>query len=78
MNLRNDKMIIFGGGSGIGKAIAVRMIKAGATVTVIGRTEEKLRNVAREIGSERLFYKVFDITDIAHHEELFSEHYLPL
>ena len=73
MRLRNDKMIIFGGGSGIGKAIAVRMINAGATVTIVGRTENKLKEVAEEINSEKLFYKVFDITDISHHEDLFIE-----
>ena len=73
MKLRNDKIVIFGGGSGIGKAIAIRMIKAGATVTIIGRTERKLRDVAKEINSDKLFYKVFDITEIAHHEELFVE-----
>ena len=73
MRLRNDKMIIFGGGSGIGKAIAIRMINAGATVTIVGRTESKLKEVVEEIGSEKLFYKVFDITDISHHGDLFAE-----
>ena len=32
MKLRNNKILIFGGGSGIGKAIAIRFIKAGAKV----------------------------------------------
>ena len=73
MRLRNDEMIIFGGGSGIGKAIAIRMINAGATVTIVGRTESKLKEVVDEIGSEKLFYKAFDITDISHHAELFAE-----
>ena len=73
MKLRNDKMIIFGGGSGIGKAIAIRMINAGATVTIVGRTESKLKEAADEIGSKKLIYKVFDITDISRHTDLFAE-----
>lgn len=64
MKLRNKNVLIFGGGSGIGKAIAVRFIKAGAKVMITGRNEEKLKAVAEEIGSPDLYYNVFDITDI--------------
>ena len=32
MKLRNDKILVFGGGSGIGKAIAKRLCDAGASV----------------------------------------------
>jgi NAD(P)-dependent dehydrogenase (short-subunit alcohol dehydrogenase family) len=71
MKLRNKNVLIFGGGSGIGKAIAVRFIEAGAKVMIIGRTEEKLKAVAEEIGSPNLYYKVFDITDIENHNQLF-------
>lgn len=73
MRLRNNNVLIFGGGSGIGKAIAVRFIEAGAKVMITGRTEEKLKAVAEEIGSPNLFYKVFDITDIKNHHALFLE-----
>lgn len=73
MKLRNKNVLIFGGGSGIGKAIAVRFIKAGAKVMITGRTEEKLKAVAEEIGSPDLYYKVFDITDIKKHDALFLE-----
>lgn len=64
MKLRNKNVLIFGGGSSIGKAIAVRFIKAGAKVMITGRNEEKLKAVAEEIGSPDLYYNVFDITDI--------------
>jgi len=73
MKLRNENILIFGGGSGIGKAIAKRFIEAGARVCVTGRTKEKLEAAAREIGSERLFYRAFDITDIEGHLALFRE-----
>ena len=73
MKLRNKNVLIFGGGSGIGKAIAIRFIEAGANVLITGRTEEKLKAVADEINSSNLFYKVFDITDINGQLSLFNE-----
>lgn len=73
MKLRNEKVIIFGGGSGIGKAIAARFIEAGAKVMIVGRTEEKLQDVAKELNSENLFYKAFDVTNIKNYGRLFSE-----
>lgn len=73
MKLRNDKVIIFGGGSGIGKAIAKRFCDAGATVLITGRNEEKLKIVAEEINSENLYYKVFNIVNINEHISFFHE-----
>lgn len=73
MKLRNKNVLIFGGGSGIGKAITIRFIEAGANVLITGRTEEKLKAVADEINSSNLFYKVFDITDVNKHLDLFKE-----
>ena len=72
MQLRNNKVLIFGGGSGIGKAIAVRFLEAGAAVMIAGRTESKLQETAEEINSPNLYTSVFDITDIAHHKEFFA------
>lgn len=73
MKLRNDKILVFGGGSGIGKAIAKRFCDAGAKVLITGRNEEKLENVAKEINSDNLYYKAFDITNIKEHHVLFDE-----
>ena len=64
MKLRNDKILVFGGGSGIGKAIAKRFCDAGAKVLITGRNEEKLKNAAEEINSKNLYYKAFDITNV--------------
>ena len=72
MKLRNDKILIFGGGSGIGKAIAKRFCELGAKVLIVGRTEEKLIKAKEEIGSENIFIKTFDITDVNKHNELFA------
>ena len=73
MKLRNDKILIFGGGSGIGKAIAKRFCDAGAKVLITGRNEEKLNNTAEEINSKNLYYKSFDIANINEHIALFNE-----
>lgn len=73
MKLRNDKILVFGGGSGIGKAIAKRFCNAGAKVLITGRNEEKLKIAAEEINSKNIHYKVFDITNVNEHIVLFNE-----
>lgn len=73
MKLRNDKIIVFGGGSGIGKAIAKRFCDAGAKVLITGRNAEKLRCTAEEIHCENLYYQSFDIINIKEHNILFEE-----
>lgn len=72
MKLRNDKILVFGGGSGIGKAVAKRLADAGAKVLIIGRSEEKLKEAADDINSGNLYYKAFDITKISEHMSLFD------
>ena len=73
MKIRNDKILIFGGGSGIGKAIAKRFCELGAKVMIVGRTEEKLLQAKAEIGSDNLYVKPFDITNFDEHISLFKE-----
>lgn len=72
MKLRNDKIVVFGGGSGIGKAIAKRLTEVGAKVLITGRNEEKLKSAKEEIKSDNLYYKAFDITNISEYANLFD------
>ena len=72
MRLRNDKVLVFGGGSGIGKAIARRLLNAGADVVIAGRNEEKLRACGEELSSDRLRILAADITDIDRHADVFG------
>lgn len=73
MKLRNDKILIFGGGSGIGKAIAARFCDLGASVMIVGRSEDKLRLAAEEIASQHLHFAAFDITDVNSHITFFEK-----
>jgi NAD(P)-dependent dehydrogenase (short-subunit alcohol dehydrogenase family) len=54
--------LVTGGGSGIGLACATALIADGATVTICGRTQERLERAAGEIGAR---WCVADVTDEA-------------
>lgn len=73
MKLRNENVLVFGGGSGIGKAIAKRFADEGAKVMIVGRNEAKLENACNEIGLNNISFKAFDICDISRHFELFAD-----
>ena len=57
--LKGKSIIITGGGSGLGFAMAKRFVSEGAKVLITGRHEEKLAKSAKEIGCE---YAVLDVT----------------
>lgn len=57
--------LITGGGGGIGEGLALALSEAGATVTLVGRTESALRDVASDLESQGFEPRiaVCDITD---------------
>jgi 3-oxoacyl-[acyl-carrier protein] reductase len=61
MELKNASVLVTGGSSGIGKETARLFVNHGAKVVVTGRSEEKLKTVANEIGAIPL---VFDVSDL--------------
>ncbi len=53
--------VVTGGSSGIGRAIAERFAKEGASVIIVGRREETLKEVSES--NNNIIYVVGDITD---------------
>lgn len=51
MDLQGQRVMIIGGGSGIGRAVAERAAAAGAQVIVAGRNRGRLEDVAARIGA---------------------------
>lgn len=47
--LSGNVAIVTGGGAGVGKGIALALAKEGVDIAVVGRTESKVREVARQI-----------------------------
>ncbi len=75
MLFNNKVVFITGGGSGIGRATALRFAAAGARVVLVGRTQSELDAVAHEIqqqGGEALPV-VADISDAAAMERAYAE-----
>lgn len=62
--------ILFGGGGGIGAALASQMVKAGDSVVIVSRDEERLQSVATETGSE---FIVADAAKSAEVDRVFAE-----
>ena len=73
LKLRNSNVLVFGGGSGIGKAIAQRLLLENARVTICGRSEEKLLAVKEELKSDNLFCLAADVADVETHQEVFAK-----
>ena len=56
--------VVTGGGAGLGLAITQKLVKEGIQTVIIGRNEDKLKMVARELG-HLCSYKVFDLQNLA-------------
>lgn len=62
--MANDRVfLITGASTGIGKATALRAAKAGFNVVLAARSEDKLRDVAGEIGGDRCLTVRCDVQD---------------
>jgi NAD(P)-dependent dehydrogenase (short-subunit alcohol dehydrogenase family) len=59
-SLEGKTCLITGGGTGIGRATAKRMVEEGANVWILGRRENELQEAAHEIGCQA---RSCDVTD---------------
>jgi len=50
--LSGQAAIVTGGGSGIGLACAAHLVRDGATVTIVGRSEERLRDAVAQLETQ--------------------------
>lgn len=64
MDLKDKKILITGGSSGIGKATAIILIAKGAKVAITGRDEDKLKKAADEIGATPIHSDVSQMEDV--------------
>lgn len=71
--LAGQRILITGGGTGIGRSIAGRLLSLGAEVLICGRRENVLADTARALMAEHggsLLYKTCDVRDSAQVEAL--------
>lgn len=74
MNRFADKVVLItGAGSGIGAATAKRFASEGANVVLVGRTEEKLQQVAEALPVDRVYVRPADVSDHEAVERLVSD-----
>lgn len=70
MNTTGNTVLITGGASGIGLALAERFLHAGNEVIVCGRREEKLKEAKQKYPT--LHTRVCDVSDASDRESLFT------
>lgn len=68
--LYGRKILVTGGGRGLGFAMAKRFIEEGASVLIAGRSESTLKKAADELGCK---YAVADVSDSGCWEKLIDE-----
>lgn len=71
--LYNKNILITGGSSGIGKAIALKCLSEGAKVVVTGRNEKKLQKLEELISSDRFFTLKWDISLVNINSKMLSK-----
>ncbi|BBH54436.1 SDR family oxidoreductase [Fluviispira sanaruensis] len=72
--LESKKILVTGGGTGLGKSMSERFLSLGAHVVICGRREEVLKETCKEFNnkfkSEKASYKVCDVKDAASVENM--------
>lgn len=74
MNLNGANVLITGGSSGLGKAMAQVLKDAGANIAITGRDNNKLQRVADELGVKGLAANAGNETDVMKTFDFVQEH----
>ncbi|KAH6633047.1 short-chain dehydrogenase/ reductase-like protein [Boeremia exigua] len=64
MSLKYHKVLVLGATSGIGWALAEKIVQDGKSVVIVGRRQEKLDEFANKYGKDKVSTKAFDITEL--------------
>lgn len=64
MPFPHKKVLITGATSGIGRALAERMIENGIFVIAVGRRAERLDELVKAHGPDKIATDVFDVSDL--------------
>ncbi len=78
ISLKGKKALVGGSSGGIGKAIAIQMAESGASVTLMSRSEDKLKNIISSLptdqGQEHKYLKV-DFTDFPVYKKIMENYF---
>jgi 3-oxoacyl-[acyl-carrier protein] reductase len=66
MGNRSPRVLVTGGGRGIGRAIVADFAAGGGVIGVVGRNEEPLARLAKESPEGSVIYRVADVGDRVH------------
>jgi NADP-dependent 3-hydroxy acid dehydrogenase YdfG len=64
MSLGYKKVLIIGASSGIGKALADKVVQSGSELIVSGRRQENLHDIVKKYGTDKVSAKAFDVTQL--------------
>ena len=71
--LLDKNIVITGGSSGIGLAMAKKFISEGATILITGRNEKKLIAAVNQLGHDKCRYIIADVCDVEHVSEFLQQ-----
>ncbi len=78
ISLQGKKALVGGSSRGIGKAIAQQLAKSGASVTLMARSEEKLKSIVSELAithGQKHNYLVVDFSNFVSFKSIMDEYF---
>jgi 3-oxoacyl-[acyl-carrier protein] reductase len=78
ISLQGKKALVGGSSRGIGKAIGQQLAKSGASVTLMARSEEKLKSIVSELAithGQKHNYLVVDFSNFASFKSIMDEYF---